>query len=109
MNSEQAGKNTDKEIWRKVEGDYYSPSIFVTESGGIGINVGGSVVIKPIEDWHELAKDKVIAIEEIDWAEIKRLITNYYPAFEGEVGQKNKRQLLESIRALIESKAEVRE
>ena len=51
---------------------------------------------------------KVIAIEEIDWAEIKRLITNYYPAFEGEVGQENKRQLLESIRALIESKAEVK-
>jgi hypothetical protein len=48
------GKNTDKEIWRKVEGNYYSPSIHVTESGGIGINVGGIVIVKPIEDWHSV-------------------------------------------------------
>ena len=47
-----AAENTDKEIWRKIEGDYYSPSIHVTKSGGIGINVGGHVVVAPIEEWH---------------------------------------------------------
>ena len=45
--------NTGKEIWRKTPGDYYSPSIHVTEFGDIGINVGGYVLIAPIEKWHE--------------------------------------------------------
>lgn len=30
-------------------------SIFVTESGGIGINVGGHVIIKSLKGWHMLA------------------------------------------------------
>ena len=51
-----AYKNTDREIWRRVPGDAYSPSIFVTESGGIGLNVGGFVIVKPIEDWFALGK-----------------------------------------------------
>jgi hypothetical protein len=50
---DQAYENTDKELWR--EGDYYSPSICVTESGEIGINVAGLVIIKPLRDWHKLA------------------------------------------------------
>jgi hypothetical protein len=51
-----AYKNTDKEIWRKVKDDYYSPSIHITETGGVGINVGGYVIIMPIEKWHFVAK-----------------------------------------------------
>ena len=51
MNS--AKKNTDRELWRKVPGDYYSPSIHATEGGGIGINVGGHVIVAPVEKWHE--------------------------------------------------------
>jgi hypothetical protein len=47
-----AGVNTDKEIWRKIPDDYYSPSIHVTEAGRIGINVGGHVLVAPIEQWH---------------------------------------------------------
>ena len=46
-------KNTDREIWREKEEDFYSPSIHVTEQGKIGINVGGYVIIKPIQDWHK--------------------------------------------------------
>jgi hypothetical protein len=56
---DDAKQNTDKEIWRKVPGDYYSPSIHVTEGGGIGFNVGGYVIVQPIEAWH--AQDKEIA------------------------------------------------
>ena len=48
-------KNTDREIWRKVPGDFYSPSIHVTEGGGIGINVGGTVIVMPVEEWMALA------------------------------------------------------
>ena len=48
--------NTDKEIWRKKPGDYYAPSIQVTEGGGIGMNVGDHVIVAPIERWHEAAE-----------------------------------------------------
>lgn len=51
MGSEPA-KNTDHEIWRQVPGDYYSPSIHVTQDGAIGINVGGHVVVAPVEALH---------------------------------------------------------
>jgi len=50
--------NTDKNLWRKIEGDYYSPSIHVTEDGNIGINVGGHVIVKPIEKWFLLGFEK---------------------------------------------------
>ena len=50
-----AAKNTDRELWRETEGDFYAPSIHVTESGSIGMNVGGSVVVMPIYEWHALA------------------------------------------------------
>jgi hypothetical protein len=53
LNKERmAGINTDKEIWRKIPDDYYSPSMYVTEHGDIGINVGGHVLVAPIEQWH---------------------------------------------------------
>lgn len=48
-----ACKNTDVELWRK-DPDYYSPSIHVTEFGDIGINVGGYVLVAPVEKWHEV-------------------------------------------------------
>ena len=48
--------NTDKEIWRRVKDDFYSPSIFVTKEGGIGIKKGGMVFVKPVEQWHSLAQ-----------------------------------------------------
>lgn len=48
--------NTDKEIWRKTPGDYYSPSIHVTKEGSIGINIAGLVFVMPADRWHELAR-----------------------------------------------------
>src|SRR3990172_4828566 len=56
MNETHAKKNTDRELWRERDGDYYSDRIHVTEGGGIGINCGGSVIVMPIRKWHELAK-----------------------------------------------------
>ena len=60
MTDNNAAKNTDIEIWRKVEDDYYSPSIHVTESGSIGINVDGSVIVAPVEEWFKaMEKEKL--------------------------------------------------
>lgn len=52
---DNATKNTDRELWREKEGDFYSPSIHVTASGAIGINVGGMVVVRTLCQWHALA------------------------------------------------------
>lgn len=47
-----ACKNTDREIYRRIPGDFYSPSMHVTLSDGIGINHGGHVIVAPLEIWH---------------------------------------------------------
>jgi len=53
--------NTDTELWRKNK-DYYSPSIHVTQFGDIGINVGGYVLVAPIEKWHD-AGNKIFTVD----------------------------------------------
>jgi len=57
MNS---GKNTDRELWRRNPDDYYSPSIHITSSGHIGINVGGHVIVQSIEQWHQCVSDNIL-------------------------------------------------
>lgn len=59
----EACKNTDRELWRERQGDYYADSIHVTESGGIGINVGGRVLVAPVQRWHE-AGMKLFTVDE---------------------------------------------
>lgn len=56
MNDDQAKMNTDRELWRETPGDYYSPRLFVTEGGGIGIDVGGYVTVLPLRNWHSAAR-----------------------------------------------------
>lgn len=50
-----AKQNTDREIYRVQEGDYYADSIHVTEGGGIRFNCGGTVIVMPLRKWHEIA------------------------------------------------------
>jgi hypothetical protein len=51
----QAFQNTDREVWRETQGDFYSNSVHLTATGGLGINVGGTVYVKPPAEWHRLA------------------------------------------------------
>jgi len=57
--------NTDIELFREKLGDrldpdnYYSPSVHVTKSQCIGMNVGGYVIIMSIRSWHEAAQQYV--------------------------------------------------
>lgn len=57
-----ACKNEDVEIWRMTKDNYYSHSIHVTKSGDIGIDVGGHVLVAPIERWHD-AGNKILAVD----------------------------------------------
>ena len=51
----QMAQNTDRELWREREGDFYADSIHVTKDGGIGMNVGGTVFVMTIKAWHAAA------------------------------------------------------
>lgn len=68
MNNEPvAYENTDKEIWREIPDDYYAPSIFVTAQNTIGINVGGSVHVKHVHEWHRLAHPVKEQLTDEEW------------------------------------------
>jgi hypothetical protein len=58
-NEPLATENKDKEIWRKKVGDFYSPSIHVTEHGNIGINCGGHVIVMSVEKWHAAGRLRI--------------------------------------------------
>jgi hypothetical protein len=48
--------NTDRHLWPDVsDPGAIHESIFVTAEGGIGINVGGYIYVKPLREWHNLA------------------------------------------------------
>jgi hypothetical protein len=52
----EAKVNTDRELWRESD-DWHANSIHVTEQGSIGIDVGGSVYVRPLKEWHKAVKD----------------------------------------------------
>lgn len=57
MTDNTACENTDREIWRGPDegnGSFYADSIHVTQGGGIGIDCGGHVIVKPLRDWHTM-------------------------------------------------------
>lgn len=56
MNSTHDSKNTDSEsrmLWRKTDG---TASIFITEAGAIGIEVGGIARVMPAERWFSISE-----------------------------------------------------
>ncbi len=57
----QACQNTDKELWRTVEGDYYSKhKLYLTEGGGLTLCEGGTCITLPPEDWFRLAGNRFV-------------------------------------------------
>lgn len=62
---DQCAENTDREIYRERDGDYYADSLHVTQEGAIGINCGGYVIVMPIRAWHGLAKDLTAALKRV--------------------------------------------
>ena len=90
MSDTNTAKNTDVEIWRRVPDDYYSPSIAVTESGAISVNVAGLVIVLSVEEFHSRAQtqppskpegDKVSDDEEVS---IETLTSHVEYTFESE-------------------------
>jgi len=77
--------NTDKEIWRKIPEDFYSPSIHVTEFGGIGINVGGYVLVAPVEKWHEAGVEHLTVPDPNDLITSRFTLTQKVASFFGKL------------------------
>lgn len=77
MTEEQCAANTDRELWREREGDYYADSIHVTAQGSIGINCGGTVYVMSLREWQARARmfDK--------YREIQRVLFDFKEALEG--------------------------
>ena len=71
-------QNTDRRLWRKdPDNPLSSPEIHVTASGAIGINVGGMVIVQPVERWHELAMlDINSQIRQRLWSRLRTSIGN---------------------------------
>jgi hypothetical protein len=63
MSDNQACENTDREIWREREGDFYADSIHVTKQGWIGINCGGHVIVMSLRNWHRVAQAHLKTLE----------------------------------------------
>lgn len=55
----QPVQNTDRELYREPPADVLPDGcenrVFVTKGGGIGMNVGGTVIVQPIAEWHRQA------------------------------------------------------
>lgn len=58
-------QNTDREIWNARDDNGYGPSIHVTSEGRIGINVGGTVIVRRVVDWHSSQEDLDSVREEL--------------------------------------------
>lgn len=54
-------QNTDRHLWPPVieEGAPHE-TMHVTAGGGIGINIGGYVIVKPMREWHRLAAEPAL-------------------------------------------------
>jgi len=74
----KASINTDKEIWREIPDDYYSPSIHVTKDNRIGIHVGGYVVEKTAGEWFNSAQSETIKDKELIEKLAEKLHVNFY-------------------------------
>jgi hypothetical protein len=70
--------NTDRNLWRDD-----GTRLFITETGGIGMEVAGRVIVKSLRDWHSLALKEHDAIEALDdvhsWAEQRCPCANEQP------------------------------
>lgn len=71
----QAVQNTDRAIWHSVTADGRSATLLITNAGALAINVGGHVLVKPIESWHKLHEmiDSLMKVNEVANEEIRSL------------------------------------
>lgn len=59
-------QKTDKTLWVEPPSSQFSPqnSIHLTECGGIGMQVGGVVIVKPLRAWFDLASAELAKVAE---------------------------------------------
>ena len=75
MSEIKAMQNTDIKLWIKDKENCFSPSVHATQDGCIGINVGGTVIVKPIEVWHHL--ESSLASAKAELAELRQIANTY--------------------------------
>jgi hypothetical protein len=90
----------DKEVYRKVENDYYSPYIRADSNGTITICVGGQCIFMSIEEWHDKAMETVVPFNR---KEQKKLVGSNLRQTDPDYGRR------EFIRGYNQAKDEIRE
>jgi hypothetical protein len=58
MSDDNCAQNTDVVLWREPHDDTpgtWDDKLFVTRQGGIGIDIAGIVIVRPLKEWHALA------------------------------------------------------
>ena len=67
--------NGKKRVWFFTDAD---ATIFMNTAGGLGIDIGGQVIIKPVREWHRLAGGGG-SILDMPLSEIKPLVPEMSP------------------------------
>jgi len=83
---EECSQNTDKIIWKEPHSDHwgsFDDYIFVTETGGIGVNVAGMVYVKPLKEWHSL--ESSLSQSQAEVKELTKVIEDRGHAFQDAV------------------------
>jgi len=71
-------QNQNRELWRQDmhdemdPGNYYAPSVFVAGDGGIGIDVGGHVTVRPVREWAAMPAEIARLRAELEQARAER-------------------------------------
>jgi hypothetical protein len=60
--------NTDRELWSDG-----NARLFVTETDGIGMEVSGNVIVRPLRDWHSLVWHSLAAPSSLEHDAIEAL------------------------------------
>lgn len=108
---EETAMNTDRELWRETEGDYYASSIHVTAGGSICINVGGRMICQTLAKWHAFAasvayRENHLAPLDLD-ARAREMLAAEIPASHGQIGSAYKAVWIEpALRAIKAALAE---
>ncbi len=64
--AEYCNQNTDREIYRSAPGDACANSVHITDSGALGIDVAGHVIVLSLERWHALGKLRIALKDAMD-------------------------------------------
>lgn len=105
--NERSAANSDWTVYKSADD---RESIHITQDNGIGINVDGSVIVKPLREWHALARPARVSDEMVEaaFAVLRERSTNREITSLSEVGDWLREGVRKALVAASLSGGEVR-